>query len=355
MGEPPRPLDLSGKPLLATRGEERLFVDRAESIEEIRDVADGGLNALLLGERGSGKTSLLRHVARRFEREGWRAVFVEGSLATTPGDLLGLIRARVSPTHVLPSATEQLGAVIGAFGALGRPGEVPRRLVGAPGESEFLLETIRALANDLAEDDRRHVVLVDEVAAPDLVHSVFGRLRDEIWQLPAVWIVAGDVRDRHVYLSPPADAFFARTIYLPPLTDEQALELLRRRIPRSRASDRLLRAIVAQSTRHPRDLVRRAADVVVAGVPPERVANARKQRDALLDSLGEPAQRVVAELEASGPASASDDGFLARLGFGRTRAVQILRELEKLGIVESSLDRSAGQRPRKVYGVRGES
>ena len=189
------------------------------------------------------------------------------------------------------------------------------------------------------------------MTSPEIVHALFGRLRDEIWQLPIVWLVAGSEGDRQVYLRPPADAFFARVVTLEPLPSKEAFALVRARVPRAKASDALLRAIVTASSGMPRDLVSLAADAVVGGAKPEDVARSRAKRDAAVATLGEPARRVVSELEANGPASASDEAFLARLGFGRSRAAQVLGELERLGIVEASTERLAGRRPRKRYGL----
>ena len=320
-------LELSGRPLMATARDAPLFVDREQEMKAVEEAVSASLNVLLLGARGSGKTTLLRRLARRLERRGSRAVFVEGSLATSPSELLGLIHARISP---------EAGA---------------RRADGVAGESQLLLDEIGALAADVRGDERRHVVLLDEVSSPDIVHTVFGRLRDEMWQLPITWIVAGDPRDRANYLRPPADAFFSRVLTLDALDEKAALKLLRARISQEQASDGLLRAIVAESSRFPRDLIRVATDVIVGGAKPEQLASSRAKRDKVLDALGEPAQRVVGELEVSGPASASDAAFLSRLGFGRSRAVQIFRELERMGIVEASIEHT-GQRPRKVYGLR---
>lgn len=347
-------LELTGRPLLGTSRDAALFVDRESEVEAIEESLVARANVLMLSERGAGKTTLLRHVARRLERRDWRAVFVEGALATSPAELLSLVRARVFPSATVPPIGDQFGAALAAFQSLGKGYAVARRPQGAAGESQLLLDILHAFATDLEDDERRHVVLLDEVSSPEIVHTVFGRLRDELWQLPVVWVVAGDLRDRHVYLRPPADAFFSRIISLGPLDESTALKLLRRRIPRARASDGLLRTIVAQSSRLPRDLVRVATDVVIGGVRPEQLASSRAKRDDVLAALGEPAQRVVAELEAQGPASASDEDFLTRLGFGRSRAAQIFRELEQLGILEASVDRAGGQRPRKVYGLRQE-
>ena len=347
-----RTLELSGRPLIATAHDAPFFVDRVEEVRAARESLEAGINVLLLGERGSGKTTFLRFLSKELEEAGWRAVFVEGSLATTPVELLTLIRARVSPSLELGGIGEQLVTSVQALQALNRPRTVARRPTGAAGDSEALLDLVSALGKDVAGDKRRHVVLIDEVSSPELVHTVFGRLRDEIWQLPIVWIVAGHSKDVFALLRPPADAFFSRVITLEAFDEELAFRLLRTRVPRKQASDGLLRAIVAESSGLPRDLVDTASAVVVRGANPEQLAISRERRERALDSLGEAAKRVVAELEANGPASASDERFLARLDFGRSRAAQIFRDLEQLGIVEASRDHSSGGRNRKVYGLK---
>ena len=100
-----------------------------------------------------------------------------------------------------------------------------------------------------------------------------------MWQLPITWIVAGDPRDRNVYLRPPADAFFSRVLTLDALDEKAALKLLRARISQEQASDGLLRAIVAESSRFPRDLIRVATDVIVGGAKPEQLASSRAKRE----------------------------------------------------------------------------
>jgi predicted ArsR family transcriptional regulator len=75
------------------------------------------------------------------------------------------------------------------------------------------------------------------------------------------------------------------------------------------------------------------------------------QRRAEAQRLGRPAEMVVAELEASGPLSASDERLLRRLGWTRERAVQVLKQLEGAGLVTTSLQKGPSGRPRKLYGL----
>jgi len=51
---------LSGRPLLDTRPDSELFVDRVEEMSRVRAALNHGLNCLVVGERGSGKTSFMR-------------------------------------------------------------------------------------------------------------------------------------------------------------------------------------------------------------------------------------------------------------------------------------------------------
>ena len=56
---------------------------------------------------------------------------------------------------------------------------------------------------------------------------------------------------------------------------------------------------------------------------------------------------LMAELESLGAASASDEALPKRLGWTRSRSVQVLRELEDAKLVTSSLVKGESGRPRK--------
>src|SRR5665647_3202904 len=51
-------MKLSGRPLLDTRPDHELFVDRVDEIGRVRAALGQGLNCLLVGERGRGDASL---------------------------------------------------------------------------------------------------------------------------------------------------------------------------------------------------------------------------------------------------------------------------------------------------------
>ena len=329
-------LELSGRPLLATPTDQRLFVDRTAELERIERAVRSRTNTLVVGHRGVGKTTLLR-IAEDRVRQSERTVWIEGQLATDPVEVIALIRYRVNPRERADWPAFAEGAA--SFQYRSRP------------QSQRLLEMLDGLRKSLERRGGSWVVFVDELTSADVAHTLFGRLRDELWQLPLTWVVSGNAADRQTLLRPPADAFFPNVVNVEPLDERGALELLRKRVPDPKGSDQLLRAIVAEADGIPRRLILLANDAFVAGGDVAATAHRRARRDAAIAELGEAAARVAAELEANGPASASDDQFLARLGMGRSRAAQVLSALERAGVVTGATDRSSAGPRRKVYSL----
>lgn len=307
---------LSGRPLLDTRADVALFVDREHESARLRRALDEGLNVLVTGPRGCGKTSFVRRVLT---------------------DLRAADAAGPTPVFVVAATVE-------------RPADLLRRVAGALDVTADGSESARDVVAALAQADLGgpRPVVVDGLPVAT-AHPVFGQLRDELWALPITWVVTCPDRDEPDFLRPPADAFFDVVLRLGPLADGAVRELLRRRATPAELDDRAVAEIVSLAGGSPRkalDLARRlltdpaAADGLRAEV---------LQRRDVLESLGPAAAMLLDELETSGPASASDPALLARLGWTRPRAAQVLAELEQAGLVEGTTVPEGPGRPRKVY------
>lgn len=324
--------DLSGRPLGDTRVDRKLYVRRPEH-ELLRKSAEQGLNVLVVGERGTGKTTLLRQVALDLREAEIPSLVLDGKLATSASSFLELVRYRLGQAPNLIEAVRERYA---------------HALQPRPdlGEATRLLELIEAL-RDPTGSQPKTVLLVDGVPSPEAAHSLFGRLRDELWQLPFNWVIAGDERDRAALLQPPADAFFDRLIELRPLKQGEQLRLLRRRMSVRDAEG--LKPLFEASEGNPRRLLALARDALENGWAVQDVLDARARREAEASKLSRPASMLLAELEAVGSASASDEDFVRRLGWTRARAVQVFSELEEAGLVEAETEKGPTGRPRKVY------
>lgn len=310
-------MTLSGRPLLDTEPDQRLFAGRVDELERLVALVERGANALVVGERGSGKTTILRRLSYALRQQDVERApaFVEGRLADTPRRFIELVRSRLGLPPVNPDSP--------FMDALELPG---------------LVATLRE-----AVPSGRRVVLVDELGA-DVGSTLFGRLRDELWQLPLSWVVAVTEDDSGALRTPPADAFFEEVITLEGLSWDEQRKVLEARLGSEGA---MLAAQIDEG--NPRRLLMLARAAKETGISAARHQAALTRRQEEVSKLGRPATMLMAELESLGPSSASDERLLERLGWTRSRAVQVFRQLEKEGLVTSSFVKGDSGGRRKLY------
>ncbi len=333
------------QPLAQSRADQRRFVDRAGETEAVLRAVRASQPVLLLGERGSGRTSLLNHVAWLLGRqeEPRQTVMVGGELASSPSQLLGVLVARVGR---LTDADASRGRWIEDLRALSMP-DGPFGQVAQPA---ILMELVDLLGERLAALERPVCLMVDGIA-PAVAHGVFGSLRNELWALEgAAWVVAGDSAAEALYLEPPADAFFEHTVRLSPLTDADAAKLLRAHVPALADIDIVQAVAVAQG--NPRRLLRAGADIQAGIAPAAPVTDGLVQQAAAV--AGPLAGALVGYLADHGPTSASDETLLRQIGASRQRASQLMHELESAGLLETIEQHEPGRRgrPARRFGLR---
>ena len=218
------------------------------------------------------------------------------------------------------------------------------------------LSRLRDVCFELEESHSggRLTVILDNVLRPEMVHGLFGRCRDEVWELPPRWVIAGRVDRRSQYLKPPADSFFDIEVYVGALEPEVARELvlarLKSALPEERADAERIRRrldqIVERGTGNPRRLLSAARDVLLST---QEEADSGDFALAAAASLGKTEFAALHYLMARGPASASDSEFQADLGVTRSRATQVLKRLEDSNLVTVFETRTGRGRPRKLY------
>jgi hypothetical protein len=333
------------QPLVQSRADQRRFVDRARETEAIIRAVAASQPVLVLGDRGSGRTSLLNHVAWRLgrQKEPRDVVMVSGELASSPAQLLGVLVARAqrladpgSPRTRWIEDLRALSLPDGPFGQVAQPA--------------IVMELVDLLGERLVALERPVCLMVDGIV-PTVAHGVFGSLRNELWTLDGVtWVVAGDTAAEALYLEPPADAFFEHTVRLGPLTDTEAAKLLRAHLPQLADPD--IERAIAVAAGNPRRLLRAASDIQ-AGIPPAAPPTDELARRAAAVA-GPLAGALVGYLAAHGPAAASDQTMLRQIGASRQRASQLMHELESAGLLETIEQHEPGRRgrPARRFAVR---
>lgn len=328
-------LQLSQRPLQATSVDAALFVDRVSELERLSRSVRHGFNSLTLGERGSGKTSLLRRFERRLGEENVACRFVEASGAKAVEELVEVVHQAVHGQR-----------------------QSPFRALGVLGGTAGIADDLRHLA---PRDGGHVVVLLDSVGDPSLVQHLFGRLRDEVWQLPLTWVVAGDRAYRSRYLEPPADSFFDTILEIGDLDQQHAADLLRRRAVQADPNDvgakvllRYAEALAEQvKPLTPRNLLAAAREILIGSDDDHsKWMSHLAGQQVRAAELGRPHAMLFTELMGLGPVSASDERLLNRLGWTRARAAQVLKDLEQRGLVVVTDEAPSGPgRPRRLYAV----
>lgn len=336
---------MGNQPLAQSRADQRRFVDRSRETDAIMRGVAASQPVLVLGDRGSGRTSLLNHVAWLLARreDPLQSVIVSGELASNPSQLLGVLVARVQrlaePDGARGRWIEDLRALSmpdGPFGQVVQPAVV--------------MELIDLLGERLAALERPVCLMIDGIA-PTVAHGLFGSLRNELWALQgAAWVVAGDSAAEMLYLEPPADAFFQRTVKLGPLSHADSAKLLRAHVPELSPAD--VELAIAVGSGNPRRLLRAASDIQAGIAPAAPAADGVAQRATA--AAGPLAGALVEYLAAHGPTSASDKTMLRQIGASRQRASQLMHALESAGLLETIEQHEPGRRgrPARRFGLR---
>lgn len=330
---------LSQRPLTPARQDLELAVNtRVEDAKRIHRNAGRGRNTLLMGPRGSGRTSMLSLIESMFaDVETMDVRRVDAEACTETDELVATILAALDRDPRVDREERR---------PLFNPNQFYERVVQIPrAANETDAAAIRDAANRLASTGVTVIVLIDNLA-PAPAHDLFGRFRDTMWSASVVWIGCGD-SDRDGYLRPPADVFWEVVEWIEPFTGDEVTELLSRRVAASLPDDpdailvkENLAALVSRlgDDPTPRQVVRTAAELVESGSIGAAIGS-QERFERAEQAGGRRAAMLLAELEGLGrPVHAGDQELMTRMGLTRARLVQLLSALETAALVKRRVE-----------------
>ncbi len=311
-------------PLLDRDRDSSLFV-APDGYDRVSWAVGEGLNTLILGGRGQGKTSALRQLALwlRRNRPDRSATFLDLAAARSLDAALRLL---------VSAAAEALGQLLEFAPPLPRPNET---------EAE---RGVRVSLDRLATF-APCTFFLDNVHAGEVGFPMFGVMRDRLWETPHHWVLSGDLWDRRWLLRPPADAFWEEVVDLRYST-ESARRLIERRLGGSPA---WIGPLVDSVGPNPRRLLRATLAATRGDAQPEAVIGSWETWNDRVAQLDPRASALIAELSSRGPVSASDSDLLSSLGWARTSLLGSLDLLEREGFVESWSEPAGTGRPRRLF------
>jgi hypothetical protein len=315
-------LDLRARPLRDTAADRTRFVDRDEDLGAIARALRLGFNVMVIGERGSGISSLFASLSWKLADSSMATPMVHYVAADRfdrPGPLL---------SHVARALDERAGAAV----------EDPEAAVD---------QLARAIGYTGPV-----VVALDDLSG-SLAHMTFGRMRDELWSIANLqWVVGMSAAEEIIALTPPADQFFEAVRRLQPFTEEALVEMLVQRDAGSEISEEAVTDVARRANGSPRRALELARNLVLDGdESPTRPSH--EVIDEIARSLGPSASRLAEELTRSGTSGPWDEALLRRLGWSRPRAYEVFRLLETNGYVDVELERTGRPgRPRRLIRLR---
>ena len=329
--------DFSPRPLGRTERDRHLFVDRAAELRTLTNTLRRGVNVLLLGPRGVGKTSLLHRAADELEDGGTHVVVVNGEVAASAGELLALVRRGITnewrPNESGPPPAQ----------------DVAQLRLSTPASPSVVLDELDLLRETVATRGPG-VVLVNGIGGGDVAATTFGRLRDDLLHIDVRWCVAADEDARGSLISRPASAFCSTTVQLESLDEPTTLHLLALRDPEH---------VLDEETRHgparaSAGNARRVLQLAEGALQSSDFADVVERDEDIADRasrLTPSGRRLLEELNAVGPSGPSDEALQVRLGWSRGRIAQVFKELADMGLVTATTKRVGRDRPRRIYEV----
>jgi hypothetical protein len=190
------------------------------------------------------------------------------------------------------------------------------------------------------------LLLLDEPPGGDEGHRLFGRLRDELWQLSHQWVVAASPGVATALQRPPANAFFEIRVELDALDERRQRDLLERRLPD--ASSTLIDSLVGQ-VELPRELVTLARETALEGGAPGNAVQRIAAVNEHLSRLSDLERDMVDFIRAHKATFSSDPALQDALGISQARLAQVLRGLVDKEILTRRSARHGQGRPRTLY------
>ena len=317
-------MQLGARPLTASEEDQALYVRRSID-QRVQTALDAGHNILLGARRGSGATSMLNRLEVLVKERS--PVSINAAEATSAEEVISAIAARSGlPRHILG----QLAASFSRLDPLAPPAAV--------GE----------LREWLRQHDQRLVVLVDGPIDPEISHELFGRFRDDLFSVPAVWLVIAHEDRAADHLEPPADVFFEHVDHIDDLDRESAREMLTVRGVADKLSAEALATIIENHDGTPRGVLTLARSFASRS-PEDSVTFLRAHAEASAALDRGPAM-LLAELQGRGPAAATDAELLSRLGVTSRQLRRYFDALREAGLVHVVASARQGPgRPPTTY------
>lgn len=346
----------SPRPLMSLE-DDRNYFTKYEEIEKIIRAVEIGENVLIIGDRGSGKTSLLNHMLYHyFNTKSTEQVIPVRFSALSIEELnqknlvRSLIRNIFDSISKIKSTSERIKVILNKM-IDSSPTTLPdlakldsmlqTNTDTARDDFEALTERLSELVLSIRKKEINFFVMIDDLDKfpADKVWHTFRSIRDILWELHFSLIITALPDQVSEITKPPLDQFFPYWIKIPSFDMEYTKNLIEKRFNKSQVtiSNDALEAIVNRTKGNPRSIIAIMKNVIESSdfsgqITLDNINNLGLPYSIRLSDI----QRAVINYLSENPnTSASTKNFIARIGVTRSRLSQILNDLKKDDLIDS--------------------
>ena len=346
----------SPRPLQSV-GDDKAFFVAANGTEKANLAIETYENALIVGDRGSGKTSLLNHLryeyssleknnsnipvqlnlsrVKNFNQTAFLKTLIYSIVDSTmkchaknKNTLKEIIRVTNVDTRFLQKIPE------GSISNDNKKNDV---------SFEILAEQLQELVSKLQNQNVRIFIIADDgdKTNPGLIWDMFRGIRDILWNLKTPIILSILPEQVSVLTKPPLDQFFTYQVKMKPFDQDKTEELILKRIKFARQKISLEKDVLARLLNdtggNPRNIISIMKRVF------ESTTKTNKITEKMIDGLNLPysselngiESHIVSYLVHNPYTSASSEDFSDSVGVTRSRIAQILNGLKEKNLIES--------------------
>jgi len=357
----------SSRPLLSLEDDKRYFTGFKEEFKKTLLAIKTYENTLIIGDRGSGKSSFLHHIFYHLQKHREAIPIKINVLRMERFDqtafLSNLLIETVDTVNQYQSTSTKVKKILvkmAESGLLGIPGSNvgisfssdSSIKMGSGSEINFskkddldiLYERLQTFVKQLRKHDINLCVLLDDTDKVDgnLIWSTFRGIRDMLWELRISIIITALPNQVSEITKPPLDHFFPYWIKLKPFDNNQIKELLKKRISDAnvpvKISDDAIQLAVNRTQGNLRSIVEIFKNVFENGELPKIVEREHIENVGLpySTSLSDTERAVCNYLVHNPHSSASSEDFVKKLGVSRSRLAQVLNSLKDQGLITSN-------------------
>ena len=346
----------SPRPILSYKDDRKFFTSFKKNIESTFLAIDTFENVLVIGDHGSGKTSLLNHISYQLDDDNDTILIKFSALTLTNFDQRNLLKKivddlRENSKKLRPKSDKILEGVLFAI-------DGPRRQVQLEEEEEEeeeeertkeskdyskLLDRFTAIIEHLKKDQIKVCIIIDDIDKIDsgLVWLTFRNIRDQIWKLKISIILTALPNQISEITKSPLDHFFSYWVKISMFDFKSTRELVKRRLDYAHSDIEIGGDAIEETLRrtggNPRDIL----DIFRRVFESKKTSNVISRHDIenisviFSNKLPSIEKEIFNYLVHNPNSSSSSADFVKKIGVSRSRIAQILSKLRKEGCIVS--------------------